>query len=260
MRAPTLLPFLILIAGPLCGQVRVDAPVVLDGPLPADRQVIGLSDATSTDHGLNARTLRDAPYSYAEVADGSGWAVDLSPAGAAPVAGTTLLLRSSAGNTGPVTVTVNGSGPYALSRGPGLALRAGDIIPGAMVHMVFDGTEFQLISGRRKGPRPCPTGSVGVNDEYCIDVDRRGTALFDTASITCGDLNGQLCSWGQWYAACTRAAEIGMQNVSGQWEWSNSAANADGSARTMGHASCTHAGIGAAFGTVKFHYRCCYRR
>ncbi len=260
MMARTLLLPLLLCSGLLQAQLRVDAPIVLDGAQPGHRQVVGLADAIAPQHALNVRTLRDAPYRYAEVTDGSGWTVELDPGAGALTAGTTLLLQTTVANSGALTITVNGQGPYSVSRGPGLALRAGDIVAGATVHVVFDGTEFQLISGRRRAPRACPSGSVAVNDEYCIDTGRRGAGLLDSASVVCGDLNGQLCSWGQWYAACLRATELGLTNMTGQWEWANSAANADGSARTMGYASCTHAGLGLAFGTTSYNYRCCYRR
>jgi hypothetical protein len=259
MRRTSLLAFCVLSLA-ATAQVRIDAPVELDGTTDADRQVEGLSDADANDEAVNARTLRDGAFRYAEVPGAGDWAVALTPAPTTLTAGTSLLVRCVNGNDGPVNITVNGLGPYALLKGAGTALVAGDVPSGSMTHMVFDGIAFQLIGGRRMAIRPCPPGSVAVNAQYCIEVAQHDTARFDSASIACGEVHGRLCTWGEWYAACAKAEELGLTGMIGDWEWTNSAANADTYVRVVGSGTCTQAGTGNGYEPPARAFRCCYRR
>jgi hypothetical protein len=48
-------------------------------------------------------------------------------------------------NTGPATVNVNGLGNKAVLRADGSALQAGDLTAGRIVHLVYDGDNFQIL-------------------------------------------------------------------------------------------------------------------
>ena len=243
-------------------QVRVDRPIELTGIGANDRQVIGLHDGVATGDALNARTLQRGTYLFAEVSGGSAWQADIQPAIAQPQTGLCLLLRSVDMNTGPVTLSVNGSPPAAVLKDGGQQLVAGDVAPGGTVSLAYDGTAFQLVSARRMDRKPCPAGTVQVNELYCIESQDRDTTSFDLAAVICGEQGMRMCSWGQWYAACAHAATLGLQNMSGDWEWTNSAANADLSVRIVGASSCSQAGIAPGWGedAIARHYRCCFSR
>lgn len=71
--------------------------------------------------------------------------VALSPAvtSLAELVGMPLRIRATLGNTGDVTVAVNGLAAIPV-RQVGLPLPAGVVAPGDIVHLVYDGTVFQL--------------------------------------------------------------------------------------------------------------------
>ncbi len=253
---------LALFATPVFAQVHADRPVMLEGTDPQDRQVIGLHDGVNATDAMNARTLQRGAYRYAEVAGGSAWQANVQPATTVVSAGLCLLLRCADANNGAVTLTVNGSSPAAVLKDGDQPLQAGDIGAGETVNLVFDGSVYQLVSARRMDRKPCPVGSVDVNGQYCIETTERDSLTFDLAAVACGEAGMRLCTWGQWYAACTQAGTLGLQNMTGNWEWTNSAANGDLSVRTVGSISCTHGGVGQGVGTdaVPRNYRCCFNR
>lgn len=241
-------------------QVRTDQPIILNGFGDPDRQVQGLHNAVESGDALNARSLQRGSYVYAEVGGSSLWQANLVPAIAQVQIGLCLMLKCAQANTGPVTVSVNGSAPVPVVKQGGEALVAGDVAAGETVSLVHDGTSFQLTSARRLERKPCPSGTVQVNELYCIEVVERDTVDFPDAAIACGNADMQLCSWGQWYSACTRATTLGLQGMTGNWEWTNSAANSDGQARIVGFATCTQAAVAVGIDYLPYNFRCCYKR
>lgn len=256
--------FPLLILSVVChaatAQVRNDRSIVLEGTDANDRQVIGLRDAVQEGDALNVRSLRNALYRYAEVSGTAEWTVELEPALSQVLPGLCLLLHSAQGNNGPVTIHLGTAGSFPLLKGPGMPLEADDVLPGETVSVVFDGAAFQLIAARQESRRPCPSGSVAVNAQYCIEVAQHDTAEFDTASRVCGQQNGRMCTWSEWWVACSKAGTLGLQNMLGDWEWTNNAANGDGYVRVVGQGSCMHATTSVAWGGLQRSFRCCYRR
>jgi hypothetical protein len=57
-----------------------------------------------------------------------------------------LLLKSSVANTGATTLAVNGLTAKAIKKSVSTDLGSGDIALGAIYEVVYDGTNFQLIS------------------------------------------------------------------------------------------------------------------
>jgi hypothetical protein len=68
-------------------------------------------------------------------------ALDFAPA--SYVFGMELTVRVAVTNTGPSTVNVNGLGAKSIVRADGSALQAGDLTAGRIIHLVFDGSNFQ---------------------------------------------------------------------------------------------------------------------
>ena len=240
-------------------QVQVDKPVLLEGATAADRRVIGLSNAVDEDDALNARTLQAGGYRYAEAVGSDDWSVQLDPPPSALTAGLKLLVKASVENTGPVTIDVNSLGAHAVLKNGTAPLEAGDVLAGEVATLVFDGTVFQLLGARRLERRPCPSGFTQVNELYCIEQVERDSLTFYQASLLCTGMNARLCSWGEWYAACVDAASLGLTGMTGNWEWTNDAANADYYVRVVGTFSCPHSGIAYGYSEER-NYRCCYRR
>mgnify|MGYP003393378681 CR=1 FL=1 len=248
-----------LIAAACCAQTISDKPVVLEGAAAADRQVKGLADPAAEGEAMNARILQAGGYVYAEAVGINTWAVILDPTPTAISTGTRLLVKVAADNSGPVSITVNGLGPWPVVKNAALPLEANDVATGEVVAIVFDGSAFQLISARRIQRRPCPSGFAQVNDLYCIEQDQHDTLTWFDGSAVCSAMGAQLCTWGEWYSACVQAGALGLNNMTGDWEWTNSAANGDHSVRVVGQANCTHAGV-TDTDVFSRNFRCCYRR
>lgn len=258
MRTTTAIAFHLITAA-CCAQTITDKPVVLEGAAPADRQVKDLADPANEAEAMNARTLQAGAFAYAEATGTDAWTVTLDPAPTAVATGTRLLVKAAADNSGPVTITVNGMGPWPVVKNAAQALEANDIATGETVSIVFDGAAFQLIGARRIERRACPAGFIAVNELYCIEQQEHDTLFYFDAAVVCGAVGAQLCTWGQWYSACVQAGALGLANMTGEWEWTNSAANSDHSARVVGQANCSHAGVTDTY-TFQRSYRCCYRR
>ena len=258
---PAYRPFSLLLLLPFAAmaQVSVDKPILLEGATPAQQQVNGLSNAGSEDDALNARTLQAAGYVYAAAGVGDDWTVQLDPPASTLAAGTRLMVRANDGNTGPVTLTIDALGPFDLVKNGDLPLDTGDVNPGEVCAVLFDGTVFHLLSSRRTERRPCPSGYAQVNELYCIGIASNDTMPYLDAVVFCGSQDARLCTWGEWYVACTKTALLGLQSMIGDWEWTNDAANSDGSIRMVGYSSCTHAGVTNAYTSV-IKSRCCFHR
>lgn len=240
-------------------QFAVDKPIVLSGGA-GERHVAGLPDGTAPDHALNAGALLAGNYLYCQAAGTNALSANTNPPFPAPVAGQNLLVGITAANSGAVTIAVNGSAAVAVVKNGGQPLEAGDLLPGMVASLVYDGSAYQLTNARRLARRDCPSGFTQVTELYCIEPNAHDTLYLDSASVVCGTMNARICTWGEWYFACTQQGTLGLQNMGNQWEWTNSTANGVASARVVGATSCTHAGVGPAYNTLARKFRCCYDR
>lgn len=90
---------------------------------------------------------KDLPvYDAAATNVSNAYAVTLSPAPAALVDGLRVRLKVPAANTGAATLNVNGLGDQAIKKNVSADVEAGDLAAGQVVEVVFDGTNFQLLS------------------------------------------------------------------------------------------------------------------
>ena len=80
---------------------------------------------------------------------------------AAYATGQTFRLVSAGANTGAVTLNINALGAKAVTKTGTTALAAGDIPSGAVVEVVYDGTQFQMLGLAPTGS-PTFTGTVTI--------------------------------------------------------------------------------------------------
>jgi hypothetical protein len=84
---------------------------------------------------------------YAADAGGDDtYAVTLDPAPAAYYAGMEVNFKPTTANTGACTLDVNGLGAKTIKKNVSTDLETGDILAGQMVKVLYDGTNFQLVS------------------------------------------------------------------------------------------------------------------
>jgi hypothetical protein len=88
----------------------------------------------------------DGALDYAiATGNNNAYAVTLSPALAANIAGMPIRFQANFSNTGAATLNVNGIGAIALKKAVNVALAAGDLQSGQIYTVSFDGTNYQVL-------------------------------------------------------------------------------------------------------------------
>ena len=108
---------------------------------------------SNLDDDILSKAIRSQYLNYA-VAGGTANALtvtlDPPPASYTELIGVPLRLKLAQANTGPVTLTPNALAAAAILLDGGEALTGGELVAGAIVTVIFDGTNFQAdISSRR---------------------------------------------------------------------------------------------------------------
>lgn len=91
--------------------------------------------------------IQNATYTYAPDAQASdSYAITLDPAPSAYAIGQSFTFKANTANTGSASLNVNGLGAKTLKKLTDQDLVTGDIEAGSIVEVVYDGTNFQVIS------------------------------------------------------------------------------------------------------------------
>ena len=121
-----------------------------------------------------AGATMNGPINYAEASGTNTYVVTLGNAINAYAAGMMVSFKAVNGNTGASTINVNGLGAKNIKKNVIDEIVSGDIQTGQIVSVLYDGTNFQIISG---------SGSDGGNR---LPVYSRTTLGVDSASVTIG--------------------------------------------------------------------------
>lgn len=261
MRGPVpILLFLLIGSSHGVAQIRVDRPIEFNSVDPEKRQLQGVPSQISPDAVLNADIELSGQHRIAQPASGSLWQIDLASVDQAPSAGMHIIVKAPLPVNGPLQVMINEHGPFPIVHGPNTNVDAASVPDGTMLSLVYDGTAFQLMNGVGRSPLECPSGMIPVNDQFCISSAKFSEQLeFWDAIESCGAIGQRLCSWGEYYSACSNAAMLGIMDMPSGWEWTNQTANEDGSVRIAGNSNCTNATTSPPIGDPMF-YRCCFTR
>lgn len=239
-------------------QVYIDQRSILVGDTQSDRQVLGIAPGTEPTEALSAYTEQAGLHRFAMVDPGAIWSVQLPALATAPQSGTHILLITPAPVPGDLSLSVNGSSPYAITRYGTDPINAMEIPEGEVLSLVFDGVGFQIMNGAVQDRLDCPSGMVAASTEFCIDLSEHPAMNFYNAALTCIQEGKRLCSWGEYYTACINGSALGIPDLEGNGEWTNNTANYGNVVRVVG-SSCSGAGAGVADVTPRaFH--CCASR
>lgn len=113
------------------------------------------------------------------------------------------------------------------------------------------------------GPRPCPTGFVSVNDEYCIEIDEHVNQNWAYAIEYCvWATDARLCTTGEWRVACNHSAELGLLNMANSnWEWTDDGNGDDNNNMTIiGRNYCSELSDNSVNESNGYAFRCCKSR
>ena len=112
------------------------------------QKITSLADGTAHTDGVNAGQIQDGGLIFQATDSGSAntYAIALTPAVPAYVAGQVFHFKAGNTNTGASTLNVNALGTKNIKKRNDQDPAAGDIEEDAIISVIYDGTSFQMIS------------------------------------------------------------------------------------------------------------------
>lgn len=136
------------IATALTGSISSDGQTPVSSNLPMSGYAhTGVANATIRTMYASAGQVQDGALTNLTLVSGTDVITATGAVGMGAYAtGQTFTFTAAATNTGAVTLNINSIGAKAITKNGATALSAGDITSGAVVQVVYDGTQFQLVS------------------------------------------------------------------------------------------------------------------
>jgi hypothetical protein len=107
--------------------------------------------------------IQNSTYVYAADSVGTdAYAITVSPTPSAYAAGQLYQFKAGTANTAGATLAVNGGAPKTIVKNVSEALNTGDILASQIVTVIYDGTNFQLLS---KTPTITPTTNLYITSQ-----------------------------------------------------------------------------------------------
>ncbi len=240
-------------------QLDVPVPVRMDGATSNERQVTGLAAPQAGTDGVSLDVARYQTPLFGTATGTNALDLLLTPAPQGFAVGMAVTLVPSSANTGPVTLSINGTAPVAVFKNVDQPLDSADLRPGIPLVLAYDGAAFQVLSQVHGS---CPPGSAAFSTDACIDVVSSDSVSWYQANVRCADRNGRLCTMAEWIHACQR--DPAFLGTVLDYEWVDHAANDANKAKAMGIDGATLLpscqGGGLRIPTGRYRYRCCYDR
>jgi hypothetical protein len=237
-------------------QVELDIPLRFTGA-EDQRRLEGLGPAVE---GTAAVTVE------ASVREGWRWCqaqriadtIELTTVPAVEVLRDGLLLRFQVPQdmSGGLWARVQGGVAYPLVRTDGLRPALGQLTTGRVAEVLLAAGRFTLLN---LPELECPPGTLSVNADLCIDQASLANLLVYQAMDRCARRGGKLCTWDEYYAACTLLGSqlTGMFN---EWEWIDDTSNHTHTADQAGRFTCTSQRSQSVLLERVGETRCCYHR
>lgn len=161
----------------LTGSIAADGQTTASGNLPMGGFIhTNVGNATVRTNYASAAQVQDGSLTYLTSVSGADTITAVGAVGmTAYAAGQQFTFVSAGANTGAATLNINSIGAKAITKNGTTALSAGDIASGAVAEVVYDGTQFQLISA-------IPISSLSLP----VSVANGGTGL--TSAGTSGNV------------------------------------------------------------------------
>jgi hypothetical protein len=148
-----------------------------------------LMEGILAEHNQDGSHQIDALDGIRYAADAGGddtYAVTLTPAPSAYYAGMEVNFKPTTANTGACTLDVNGLGAKTIKKSVSTDLSTGDILAGQLLKVIYDGTNFQLVSTLPSSASPvtnyapAPAGTATLD----LSVSKRNTITMPAGNIT----------------------------------------------------------------------------
>jgi hypothetical protein len=256
-----------LIAGGLCmqpllAQVRVNAAIQLEGSSEEQRQVLGLPGTNEAGELLSTGLEQSGAHRLALPDAGPVWTAELPGLSGTLLPGTSIVVNAPQPSAGSPALLVNGQGPFPLITDTDGSIAGEDIPVGTMLSLVFDGDAFQVLNGVVHTRRPCPAGTVPVNEHFCMQTEENSpSATYFDAVLICDTMGLRLCSWAEFVVACEKREELDIPDLVGNWEWTRTTAGSNNVLRMVGSNNCASASTASANpGNLLRRWHCCASR
>lgn len=119
-----------------------------------------------------------------------------TPALAAYAAGQRFAFAAANSSTGAVTLNIDSLGAKDVTRDGTNALRDGDIAAGAIVHVIYDGTRFQMLNQRQRVRLGSPTGTGNTSVAVSCDSSALGSSTTAPYCVAVGKSAGAAITTG----------------------------------------------------------------
>jgi hypothetical protein len=145
------------LATAMTGSIAKDGQTTPTGNLPMGGYAhTGVADATVRTMYGTAGQIQDSAFTYLTSPSGTNSMTATAALGmSAYVVGQRFFFVAPSTNTSACTININAIGAKAITKNGTTALVAGDIVSGAIVQVVYDGTQFQLLN-----PTALPSGVI----------------------------------------------------------------------------------------------------
>ena len=162
----------------LTGSIAADGQTTASGNLPMGGFIhTNVGNATVRNNYASAGQVQDGVITYLTSVSGTDTITAVAAVGMTAYAtGQKFTFVSAGANTGAATININSIGAKALTKNGATALSAGDIPSGAAVEVVYDGTQFQVVSSM---PVAAPVSGDVVGPASATD---NALARFDTTT------------------------------------------------------------------------------
>jgi len=146
---------------------------------------------TSAGGGIQPAEVQNSVHTYAEDAEVSdAYAITLTPAVSAYTAGQMFLFKANTANSGSASLNVNGLGAKTIKKHKSEDLADSDIKKDSVVSVVYDGTNFQMISMLSNAPAGSGDMTKAVYDTNNDGVVNEATAVEGTGVKSTGEAGG----------------------------------------------------------------------
>lgn len=146
--------------------------------IPGTLITAALLNALNNQRHLGRDVDGDGPIDYAaDTGSANAYVLALTPALPEYVTGYALWFKAAHANTGASTLNIDGLGVKDIKRAGGAALQPGDIQAGGLVHVVFDGAQFQLVNPAKPAVL-CAADSGSTDNAYVLSLTPAIPALY----------------------------------------------------------------------------------
>lgn len=235
-------------------QIEVDKSIIITHPNDSGR-VINSGYPTSSGTSLNAKTIQENKLNYFKSFGTSSIYLQPSLPDFTLQEGTVIYFKLKTISFDTLKVTVDSINYFAVFDQVLFPVRSIDLDSGMVLSIVFSGNKFMLLN---KKINHCPPGFEKINEQYCIEkAESASVTTFFLAVSSCQNKGARLCTWAEWYYACSIPNSPMLSSID-NWEYIDDAANEIAQVRVVGLSACTAAEIHNVNTSFNKKFRCCY--